>query len=206
MPPPFNIDNTSPNPNSVISAYPANEQANRTTIEEWLTWLSDPNTGLLEAQAIPPGFGASTVLYENHNDQSLSTASSGIIMPDLEGTGFREYVIQAYISSITTSGQSLANFLIDVGDASTFAGTPLIAAQWTSNVNQPRYVLSHIVNLTDAEMPIWGYNITTPSGSPLSIPYASYSSRPISRLRARLSAIGGSPTAIISDLKVIGVR
>lgn len=55
MPPPFNIDNTSPNPSSLISAFPANEQANRGLIEEWLTFISDPVTGKLKLSAFPDG-------------------------------------------------------------------------------------------------------------------------------------------------------
>ena len=53
MPPPFNIDNSNPTPSSFISAFPANEQANRTLIEEWLAWISDPATGFIRATVLP---------------------------------------------------------------------------------------------------------------------------------------------------------
>lgn len=59
MPPPFNIDNTSPAPTDVISAFPTNEQQNRSLIMEWLTFLSDPATGIIEEDALP----TSTVLF-----------------------------------------------------------------------------------------------------------------------------------------------
>ena len=53
MPPPFNIDQTKPVSSDLLSAYPANEQANRAVIEEWLSWLSDPATGLINPSVIP---------------------------------------------------------------------------------------------------------------------------------------------------------
>lgn len=51
--PPFNIDNTNPTVSSLVSAYPPNEQANRATIEAWLTFLSDPTTGIIKNAALP---------------------------------------------------------------------------------------------------------------------------------------------------------
>jgi hypothetical protein len=53
MPPPFNIDETSPAASDLISGYPVDEQANRTEIEEWLTFISDPATGLIRPSVLP---------------------------------------------------------------------------------------------------------------------------------------------------------
>lgn len=54
MPPPFNINNTSPGDSSLINAFPADERANRTLIEEWLSWISDPTTGNINPSVLPP--------------------------------------------------------------------------------------------------------------------------------------------------------
>lgn len=53
--PPFTIDTTTPAPTNIVSTYPANEVTNRTNIFNWLSWLSDPTTGLLKEQAFVPG-------------------------------------------------------------------------------------------------------------------------------------------------------
>ena len=54
MPPPFNINNTSPADNGLISAFPNDERSNRTLIEEWLSWISDPTTGDIRESVLPP--------------------------------------------------------------------------------------------------------------------------------------------------------
>lgn len=54
MPPPFNINETSPAASSLISSYPADEQANRAEIEEWLSFISDPATGMIREEVLPP--------------------------------------------------------------------------------------------------------------------------------------------------------
>lgn len=51
--PPFNIDASTPASTDLVSAFPANEQANRQIIEDWLTFLSDPTTGLIKQAALP---------------------------------------------------------------------------------------------------------------------------------------------------------
>lgn len=58
MPPPFNINETSPAPSALISAFPADEQANRAEIEEWLSFISDPATGLIRESVLPPAGAA----------------------------------------------------------------------------------------------------------------------------------------------------
>lgn len=97
MPPPFNINDTSPAASDLISAFPANEQANRALIEEWLTFISDPTTGLVKTSALPTSvvtFATGTTMTfvqtaaptgwtkdTNHNNKALrivtGTASSG---------------------------------------------------------------------------------------------------------------------------------
>lgn len=54
MAPPFNINNTSPADNALVSAFPNDERANRTLIEDWLSWISDPATGMIRASVLPP--------------------------------------------------------------------------------------------------------------------------------------------------------
>lgn len=54
MAPPFNINNTSPADNALISAFPNDERANRTLIEDWLSWISDPATGDIRESVLPP--------------------------------------------------------------------------------------------------------------------------------------------------------
>lgn len=54
MAPPFNINNTSPADNALVSAFPNDERANRTLIEEWLSWISDPTTGDIRESVLPP--------------------------------------------------------------------------------------------------------------------------------------------------------
>lgn len=51
--PPFSIDTANPSPSSLISAYPTNETANRQNILDWLSFLSDPTTGIIKAAALP---------------------------------------------------------------------------------------------------------------------------------------------------------
>lgn len=58
MPPPFNINNSSPADNALISAFPNDERSNRTLIEEWLAWISDPATGDIRASVLPPAGSA----------------------------------------------------------------------------------------------------------------------------------------------------
>jgi hypothetical protein len=62
MPPPFDINATSPGANDLISAFPANEQSNRAEIEEWLTFISDPATGMIRDSVLPSEFPAGTRL------------------------------------------------------------------------------------------------------------------------------------------------
>lgn len=53
--PPFTLDTTHPAPTNLVSAFPTNETTNRTNLYFWLSWLSDPTTGLLLDQAFKPG-------------------------------------------------------------------------------------------------------------------------------------------------------
>jgi hypothetical protein len=62
MPPPFDINSTSPASNALISAFPADEQANRAEIEEWLSYISDPATGMIRASVSQPPFPAGTLM------------------------------------------------------------------------------------------------------------------------------------------------
>lgn len=50
---PFNIDTTTPGDTDLQSAYPFAERTFRTVVNDWLTFMSDPATGLIKAQALP---------------------------------------------------------------------------------------------------------------------------------------------------------
>ena len=43
--PPYSIDTSDPTSTTAIASYPANEQANRNTINSWLLGISDATTG-----------------------------------------------------------------------------------------------------------------------------------------------------------------
>lgn len=49
--PPFDVDITSPGNSDLVSAYPPDERLSRDVLESWLTFISDPATGLLKASA-----------------------------------------------------------------------------------------------------------------------------------------------------------
>lgn len=83
MAPPFNINNGSPIVSDLISAFPVNEQANRTTIEDWLTWLSDATTGFLKAQAMNPPLAALNPLTPAADKMAYYTGASAAAMTDL---------------------------------------------------------------------------------------------------------------------------
>jgi len=46
--PPYSIDTSDPTSTTAIASYPANEQANRNTINSWLLGISDATTGYAE--------------------------------------------------------------------------------------------------------------------------------------------------------------
>lgn len=54
MPAPFDIDQVNPEATDIINTFPANEQANRAEIEDWLDTISDPTTGMLLEAVLPP--------------------------------------------------------------------------------------------------------------------------------------------------------
>lgn len=54
--PPFVIDETLPQSGNLLSQYPGQSQPFRDTVESWLTFISDPATGLLKPTAFPSPF------------------------------------------------------------------------------------------------------------------------------------------------------
>lgn len=69
--PPFNIDETKPAATDNISAYPAVEQLFRDVVESWLTFISDPATGLIKDSAFPV-----SPTFTNINYTGLLTGTS----------------------------------------------------------------------------------------------------------------------------------
>lgn len=97
MAPPFNPNTTSPAASDLISAFPSDEQGFRAAVVAWLTFLSDPTTGIIKIAALPSAAtdiptGTKMLFVQTdaptgwskdttHNDKSLrvvnGTASSG---------------------------------------------------------------------------------------------------------------------------------
>jgi len=81
--PPFDLDNTHPASSDLISQYPTNEQAFRTAVEDWLSYISDPSTGKLkptafaspfEIQDTDPGAGSNPAYSTYRNSASPAAA------------------------------------------------------------------------------------------------------------------------------------
>lgn len=77
MPPPFNINENSPAASSLISSYPADEQSNRAEIEEWLSYISDPATGMIRESVLPPS-----------SDSAIPTGSKMLFIQTAAPTGW----------------------------------------------------------------------------------------------------------------------
>lgn len=159
MPPPFNIDNSSPAASSLVSAFPANEQLNRGIIEEWLTFISDPATGMLRASVVPPAFAAGTRMLfvqtaaptgwtkdTTHNDKALRLVNGTV------GTGGTVPFSTAFASKTVTG----------TTDGTIAGGTnSSTASTGTTNTTVPTGTLSSTVQggsigstaLAAAEMP-----------------------------------------------------
>lgn len=84
--PPFTIDETLPQSSNLLSQYPGQSQPFRDVVESWLTFLSDPSTGLLKSTAFAAPFEIeSTDATANENPifslyrNSASPAASDVL-------------------------------------------------------------------------------------------------------------------------------
>jgi hypothetical protein len=149
MPPPFNINESSPAASALISSFPADEQANRAEIEEWLAFISDPATGLIREEVLPPASASpipsgSKVLFVQtaaptgwtkdvtHNNKALrivnGTASSGgtatfsSVFTSRTPTGSNAATTQGGTIGDTTATGSISNTTATGSISSTTAG------------------------------------------------------------------------------------
>lgn len=149
MPPPYNINETSPAPSSLISSFPADEQSNRAVIEDWLSFISDPATGQIRAEVLPPAGSAevpsgSKMLFvqtsaptgwtkdTTHNNKALrivnGTAGSGGSASFT--AAFTSQTPAGTLSSTTSTGTNSATT-----DTGTVGGTAITTAQMPSHAH-----------------------------------------------------------------------
>jgi len=149
VPPPFNIDNTSPSPTDVISAFPTNEQQNRSLIQEWLAFISDPDTGELRTEVFPEEvviFPSGTrMLFQQtaaptgwtkdttHNNKALRLVSGTV------GTGgtvafTTAFANQDVTGTISGTALTIANLPAHTHSSGTLAGTALSAGNHAHTV------------------------------------------------------------------------
>lgn len=145
MPPPFNINETSPAPSSLISSFPADEQSNRATIEDWLSYISDPATGMIRSSVLPPSGTA-----------EIETGSKVLFVQTAAPTGWTKDVTHnnkalRIVNGTAGTGGSVAftTAFTSQTPAGTIAGT--VSTGTNSATTDTGTVGSH--GLTTAEMP-----------------------------------------------------
>lgn len=123
--PPFDINQTSPSASDIISAFPVNEQLNRDVIESWLTFISEPSTGLIKSSALPASItltslttdaltmtstdaGAAVVAGLVMDRNSASPAISDILF-DIQWLGRSSTGVSRQYSRIYTDLQAVTN-------------------------------------------------------------------------------------------------
>lgn len=171
MPPPFNIDNTSPADAALISAFPNNERTSRTLIEEWLSFISDPTTGLIRESVLPAAAetfpaGTKAIFVQTaapagwtkdvtHNNKALrivnGTASTGGTVAFT--TAFASKSVAGSISNTTATG-SISSVSVTGTTQTTTQGGSISSTTATgtiSSVTDTGTVGSHA--LTTAELP-----------------------------------------------------
>lgn len=148
--PPFVVDKDNPTSNSLISAFPPNEQANRTNIEDWLKFISDPTTGIINMAAIPAAvfFPAGTKMLfvqtaapvgwtkvVTHNDKALRVVSG--TAADGGSVAF----------TTAFSSKTPAGTISDTTAAGTIGGTAITTAQMPAHTHGPG-TLGGVTNTT----------------------------------------------------------
>jgi hypothetical protein len=117
--PPFTIDTTHPAPTNLVSQFPSNETANRQAILDWLTFLSDPTTGLIKdtaftaGQIFPAGGVTSMIFYQAAaptgwtKQTAVNDATFRIVSGTSGGTSGGFYGFTTIMSLRTTSDVAL---------------------------------------------------------------------------------------------------
>lgn len=98
MAPPFNPNTTSPAPSDLISAFPTDEQGFRTVVTAWLTFLSDPTTGIINLAALP---GAATDIPTGTKMLFVQTAAPTGWVKD---TTHNDKALRLVNGTVTTGG------------------------------------------------------------------------------------------------------
>lgn len=168
MPPPFDINSTSPAGSDLISSFPADEQANRAEIEEWLTFISDPATGLIRDSVLPGAFPAGTSMLfvqtaaptgwtksTTHDNKALRLVSGTITTGGTVAftTAFASKSVAGSISNTVATGSNSSETVSGTtgGTAPSGSISSTTATGSIGNTTAGGTVGSHV--LTDAEMP-----------------------------------------------------
>lgn len=127
MAPPFSINQASPASNHLISAFPADEQANRAEIEDWLSWLSSPTTGVLEEHAFPESLESlagltvpsSSIIYtttENTWSTVIATNYSRLALANANAGAWRTYLGLGTVATADTGTSGHAIGFLDTAN------------------------------------------------------------------------------------------
>lgn len=122
--PPFTINETEPASGDLISIFPTQEQPFRDTVESWLTFLSNPATGLLKPTAFPSPFelestdagaaaGPIISLYRNSASPAVSDLLGQITFAGEDSAGNKQDYVQiigAIADPTSTTEDALLQF------------------------------------------------------------------------------------------------
>jgi hypothetical protein len=105
--PPFSIAETLPAETDLISIFPGQEHPFRDTVESWLTFLSDPTTGLLKSTAFDFPF-----------EITNSAAGTFILLESTEGGAAASPIIELYRNSASPAAADVLGTVIFYGEDS----------------------------------------------------------------------------------------
>lgn len=84
---PYNIDTTVPGDTDLQSAYPLAERTFRTVVNEWLTFMSNPATGIIKSSALPPSVVNSAPLETYYTAGGTHTFATDTTFFQIEAVG-----------------------------------------------------------------------------------------------------------------------
>jgi hypothetical protein len=105
--PPFSIAETLPLATDLISIYPGQSQPFRDTVESWLTFLSDPATGLLKSTA-----------FAFPLEITNSAAGTFILLESTEGGAAASPIMELYRNSASPAAADVLGTVIFYGEDS----------------------------------------------------------------------------------------